>query len=272
SIWTGPSPACACSYTTKRRASATRSTPRAPIGSTASPVARSTTRPPTTGPCARTAARSTNSRARRSRRAQSCTRCAVCSNTCRRTRRRCMSLATEGLWRNNPALVQLLGLCPLLAVSNTAVNGLGLGLATLFVLTLSNLTVSLIRGALKPEVRIPVFVLVIASLVTAVELSMNAFFHELYTALGIFIPLIVTNCAIIARAEAFAARNAPLPSVLDGLTMGSGFASVLVVLGALRELVGQGTLLMGAEQLFGPVAAGWTLTLPGYGGFLLAVL
>lgn len=178
----------------------------------------------------------------------------------------------EGLWRNNPALVQLLGLCPLLAVTATAVNGLSLGLATMFVLTLSNLTVSLIRDALKPEVRIPVFVLVIASLVTAVELAMNAFFHELYNALGIFIPLIVTNCAIIARAEAFAARNAPLPSVLDGLTMGGGFAAVLVVLGALREIVGQGTLFAGAEQLFGEGARSWMLAWPDYRGFLLAVL
>src|SRR5690606_24369589 len=107
---------------------------------------------------------------------------------------------------------------------------------------------------------------------TAVELTMNAFFHELYLALGIFIPLIVTNCAIIARAGAFAARNAPLPSVLDGLTMGGGFASVLVVLGGLREVVGQGALLDGAEQLFGPAAASWALTLPGYDGFLLAAL
>lgn len=165
----------------------------------------------------------------------------------------------SGLWRENAALVQLLGLCPLLAVTGTAVNGLGLGLATLFVLTGSNLTVSLIRGVLRPEVRIPVFVLVIASLVTAVELTMNAFFHDLHRALGIFIPLIVTNCAIIARAEAFASRNAPWPSVVDGLATGAGFAAVLVVLGALRELVGQGTV-------FG--LAAW----PDYDGFLLAAL
>ena len=183
-----------------------------------------------------------------------------------------MNAATEGLWRNNVALVQLLGLCPLLAVTGTAVNGLGLGLATLFVLSMSNLTVSLIRGALRPEVRIPVFVLVIASLVTAVELTMNAYFHELYRTLGIFIPLIVTNCAIIARAEAFASRNAPLPSLLDGLWMGGGFALVLVTLGALREIVGLGTLFAGAEHLFGPAAAAWQLEWPAYRGFLLAVL
>lgn len=183
-----------------------------------------------------------------------------------------MSHATEGLWRNNPALVQLLGLCPLLAVTGTAINGLGLGLATLFVLVGSNLIVSLIRGALKPEVRIPVFVLVIAALVTTVELTMNAYFHDLYTTLGIFIPLIVTNCAIIARAEAFASRNAPLPSVLDGLWMGGGFALVLVTLGAVREVVGHGTLFTGAEHLFGPAAAGFELRLDGYRGFLLAAL
>lgn len=183
-----------------------------------------------------------------------------------------MQLATEGLWRNNPALVQLLGLCPLLAVTGTAINGLGLGLATLFVLVGSNLIVSLIRGALKPEVRIPVFVLVIASLVTTVELTMNAYFHALYTTLGIFIPLIVTNCAIIARAEAFASRNAPLPSVLDGLWMGGGFALVLVTLGAMREIIGHGTLFAGAEHLFGPAAAEWEVQWTAYRGFLLAVL
>jgi Na+-translocating ferredoxin:NAD+ oxidoreductase subunit E len=183
-----------------------------------------------------------------------------------------LQLATEGLWRNNPALVQLLGLCPLLAVTGTAVNGLGLGLATLFVLVGSNLTVSLIRGVLKPEVRIPVFVLVIAALVTTVELTMNAYFHALYTTLGIFIPLIVTNCAIIARAEAFASRNAPLPSVLDGFWMGGGFALVLVTLGAVREVVGHGTLFAGAEHLFGPAAAALELRLDGYRGFLLAAL
>jgi Na+-translocating ferredoxin:NAD+ oxidoreductase subunit E len=181
-------------------------------------------------------------------------------------------IVSDGLWRNNAGLVQLLGLCPLLAVTNTAVNGLGLGLATLFVLTLSNLVVSLLRGALRPEIRIPVFVLVIASLVTAVELAMNAWFHGLYRTLGIFIPLIVTNCAIIGRAEAFASRNAPLPSVLDGLSVGAGFAAVLVVLGALRELVGMGTLFAGAELMFGDAARDWLVVIPDYRGFLLAVL
>lgn len=181
-------------------------------------------------------------------------------------------IAVAGLWRNNPGLVQLLGLCPLLAVTGTAINGLGLGLATLFVLTMSNLIVSLLRNALRAEIRIPVFVLVIAALVTTVELTMNAYFHELYRTLGIFIPLIVTNCTIIARAESFASRNPPLPALFDGLMMGAGFALVLVVLGAMRELIGLGTLFAGAELMFGPAAAGLYLELPGYRGFLLAVL
>ena len=180
-------------------------------------------------------------------------------------------VVTAGLWNNNPGLVQLLGLCPLLAVSGSAVNGLGLGLATTLVLASSNLTVSLIRGALRPEIRIPIFVLVIASLVTAVELAMNAWFHELYRVLGIFIPLIVTNCAIIGRAEAFASRQPPALAVLDGLAMGAGFTAVLVVLGAGRELVGQGTLLSGAHMMFGEAARGVELVLAD-GGFLLALL
>jgi electron transport complex protein RnfE len=181
-------------------------------------------------------------------------------------------IAIEGLWKNNPGLVQLLGLCPLLAVTTSVVNALGLGLATLLVLTLSNLTVSLIRGWVRDEIRIPVFVLIIASLVTAVELAMNAWFHELYRVLGIFIPLIVTNCMIIGRAEAFASRHRPALALFDGLMMGAGFALVLLVLGAIRELVGQGTLLAGAHMMFGGDA---DLTIRVFGdgdGFLLALL
>lgn len=182
------------------------------------------------------------------------------------------AIVRDGLWRNNAGLVQLLGLCPLLAVTGTAVNGLGLGLATLFVVTLSNLVVSLLRGALRAEIRIPVYVLVIASLVTTVDLAMNAWFHELYRTLGIFIPLIVTNCAIIGRAEAFASRNPPTAAVVDGLAVGAGFAAVLVVLGAMRELVGLGTLFSGAELMFGAAASTWQVDVPAYRGFLLAVL
>lgn len=185
-----------------------------------------------------------------------------------------LDIARDGLWRNNPGLVQLLGLCPLLAISTTLINGLGLGLATLFVLTLSNSVVSLARRALREEIRIPVFVLIIAALVTAVELLMNAFFHGLYNILGIFIPLIVTNCIIIGRAEAYATRQ-PIPlAALDGMMMGLGFTLVLMLLGALRELIGQGTLLADAHLMFGPAARDWTVHVFGanYHGFLLAVL
>jgi len=179
----------------------------------------------------------------------------------------------EGLWSNNPGLVQLLGLCPLLAVTTNAINGLGMGLATLLTLVASNVTVSLIRNLVRPEVRIPVFVLVIASIVTVIELAMNAWLHELYLILGIFIPLIVTNCAIIGRAESFASRNTVDRALLDGLAMGLGFTLVLVTLGGLRELIGQGTLLSQAHLMFGEYGRHLTLTvLPDYRGFLLAIL
>jgi electron transport complex protein RnfE len=184
-----------------------------------------------------------------------------------------IDIAREGLWRNNPALVQILGLCPLLAVTNTVVNAIGLGLATAITMMLSNLTVSLIRDFVRPEIRIPVFVLVIASIVTTIELVMNAYFHELYNVLGIFIPLIVTNCNIIARCEAFASKNAPLPALFDGLMMGLGFMAVLVVLGAMREVLGQGTLLANAHLMFGEAARDLTLSvIDHYRGFLLAIL
>ncbi len=182
-------------------------------------------------------------------------------------------LALDGLWHNNPALVQVLGLCPLLAISNNTVNALGLGLATMLTLTVSNTLVSLIRHWVRPDVRLPVFVLVIASVVTAIELSMNAWLHGLYLVLGIFIPLIVTNCIIIARAEGFASRHGVGLAAWDGLMMGAGFALVLVMLGMLRELLGQGTILAHAELLFGPWGEGLTLhVLPEYRGFLLAIL
>ena len=183
------------------------------------------------------------------------------------------NLTIEGLWKNNPALVQLLGLCPLLAVTATVINGLGLGLATTLVLIGSNITVSLVRNIVRNEIRIPVFVMVIAGFVTVVQLLMNAFTYELYLTLGIFIPLIVTNCAIIGRAEAFASKNPVLPAALDGLMMGAGFTAVLMLLGARREALGSGTLLSGADRLFGSIATNWTITLfdtdqP----FLLAIL
>lgn len=179
----------------------------------------------------------------------------------------------NGLWGNNAGLVQLLGLCPLLAVSGTVINGLGLGLATTLTLVASNLSVSLIRDVVRSEIRIPVFVIIIAAIVTAIELTMNAFFHELYLILGIFIPLIVTNCAIIGRAEAFASKNPPLAAAIDGLMMGLGFTLVLVALGGMREVAGLGTLFAQAHLMFGEAANGWTLTLiENYRGFLLAIL
>lgn len=161
------------------------------------------------------------------------------------------TLMLNGMWNNNPALVQLLGLCPLLAVSSTVTNALGLGIATLLVLVGSNVTVSLVRDYVPKEVRIPVFVMIIASLVTCVQLLMNAYAYGLYLSLGIFIPLIVTNCIIIGRAEAFASKNHVPPAALDGFWMGLGMTSVLVVLGSLREIIGNGTLFDGADLLLG---------------------
>ncbi|MCU7892654.1 MAG: electron transport complex subunit E [Candidatus Thiodiazotropha sp. (ex Ustalcina ferruginea)] len=182
------------------------------------------------------------------------------------------NLIVDGLWHNNQALVALLGLCPLLAVSNTAINGLGLGLATTAVLVASNTTVSLIRNFVRPEVRLPVFVLVIASFVTAIELGMNAYFHELHKILGIFIPLIVTNCIIIGRAEAFASKNNLRRSLVDGISIGIGFTLVLLVLGGMRELVGQGTLFDQAHLMFGEAARGFTLKIENFRGMLVAIL
>ncbi len=164
-------------------------------------------------------------------------------------------LMKNGLWDNNPALVQLLGLCPLLAVSSTVTNAMGLGIATLLVLVGSNLIVSLIREYVPKEVRIPIFVMIIAALVTCVQLLMNAYAYGLYLSLGIFIPLIVTNCIIIGRAEAFASKNQPLPAVLDGFWMGTGMLLVLMLLGALREILGNGTLFDGADLLLGDWAS-----------------
>lgn len=182
-------------------------------------------------------------------------------------------IAYNGLWRNNPALVQILGLCPLLAVSSNVANALGLGLATMMVLTGSNLAVSLIRRQVSEAVRIPVFVMIIATLTTCTELLMKAYTYELYQILGIFISLIVTNCVILGRAEAFASKNSALSSAFDGLMMGMGFALVLVVIGGIREALGNGTLFADMDLLFGPLASNWTLHLYGEGeGLLLAIL
>lgn len=160
-------------------------------------------------------------------------------------------LTLQGLWKNNPGLVQLLGLCPLLGVTNTLTNALGLGIATLLVLLGSNIVVSLVREHVPNEIRIPIFVMIIASFVTVIQLLMNAYTFGLYQSLGIFLPLIVTNCAIIGRAEAFASKNPLLPSAIDGFMMGLGFLLVLIALGAMREILGQGTLFDGADLLLG---------------------
>lgn len=161
------------------------------------------------------------------------------------------AIATEGLWSNNAGIVQLLGLCPMLAVTSTLSNAIGLGLATLLVLVLSNITVSLVRNYIPSQVRIPVFVIVIASFVSSISLFMNAYSYQLFLDLGIFIPLIVTNCIIIARAEAFASKHDVCRSAFDGLMMGLGFAFILALLGGIREILGQGSLFSGAEFLFG---------------------
>ncbi|OOF77798.1 electron transport complex subunit RsxE [Rodentibacter caecimuris] len=160
----------------------------------------------------------------------------------------------QGIWKNNPAIVQLLGLCPLLAVSSTATNALGLGLATMLVLICTNTVISLFRKQIPHEIRIPIYVMIIATTVTVVQLLMNAYTYRLYQSLGIFIPLIVTNCIVIGRAEAFASKNNLLQSIWDGFSMGFGMALSLTMLGALREVFGQGTIFEGIENLFGEQA------------------
>jgi electron transport complex protein RnfE len=182
-------------------------------------------------------------------------------------------LSLNGLWKNNPALVQLLGLCPLLAVTASVVNALGLAAATLFVLVCSNTAVSLIRNVVSDAVRLPAFVMIIASAVTCTELLMQAFAYELYQILGIFLPLITTNCVILGRADGYASKNPLGRSVFDGAMMGLGFGVVLVLLGALRELFGTGALFADMDLLFGPAAASWKIVLvEGYQPFLLAIL
>lgn len=182
-------------------------------------------------------------------------------------------ITLDGLWDNNPALVQLLGLCPLLAVTGTVVNAMGLGLASTIVLMGSNLSISLFRTLIPESVRLPIFVMIIASFVTCIELLMQAFTYELYTILGIFIPLIVTNCAIMGRADAFAIKNPVGASLLDGAMMGIGFTLVLMVLGGMREILGLGTLFSDMQLLFGPAAESWKIVIiDDYVGFLFAIL
>lgn len=185
-----------------------------------------------------------------------------------------------GLWKDNPGLVQLLGLCPLLAVTTTFVNGLGLGIATLFVLACSNVLVSATRRWIRHEIRIPIYVLIIASLVTCIELITKAWFPSLDRSLGIFIPLIVTNCAIIARAEIFASRNSIASSLADGIGMGAGFTVLLVAVGFFRELIGNGSMFSDLSMLFGGepspglvlVDNGWLLAILPPGAFFSLAL
>lgn len=182
-------------------------------------------------------------------------------------------IIVNGLWKQNPGVVQLLGMCPTLAVTSSVVNGLSLGLATAFVMAASNASVSPIRRWVPGEIRIPVFILIIAALVTVIDLGMHAYVQALHAVLGIFIPLIVTNCIVLARVEAFAAKNDVGPSALDGLMMGLGLTLVLTVLGGMREVVGKGTLLSGIDLALGPAAKQFVLTVvPDYHGFLLAIL
>lgn len=186
------------------------------------------------------------------------------------TDRSFLAQLSDGLWRDNPGLVQLLGLCPLLAVTNTFINGLGLGVATLLVLTCSNGLISAARRWIYKEIRIPIYVLIIASLVTCIELIFKAWFPTLDRSLGIFIPLIVTNCAIVARAEIFASRNTVAASLVDGVSMGAGFALLLMAIGAFRELLGQGSILADAHMLFGGEPFRGLVLVDS--GFLLAIL
>jgi electron transport complex protein RnfE len=179
----------------------------------------------------------------------------------------------DGLWRNNPGLVQLLGLCPLLAVTNSLINAFALGLATLFVLVMSNISISLLRNFIPHTIRIAVFVIIIASVVTTVQILMNAYAHQLYLSLGIFLPLIVTNCVIIGRAESYASKQKVTSAALDGFMMGFGFMIVLIALGAAREILGHGTLFSGADILLGTLGQNLMIEVFHFDhAFLLALL
>lgn len=180
-------------------------------------------------------------------------------------------IAHNGIWKQNTSLVQLLGLCPLLAVSSTFVNGVSLAIATIFVMALSSGVVASVRSFIPHEIRIPVFILIIAALVTMVDLAMNAWLHELYLVLGIFIPLIVVNCIVLARVEAFAAKNTPLVAAWDGAMMGVGMVVAIAVLGGLREIIGTGLLFSGIEMVI-PGTRPLQLFPEGYPGFLVAIL
>ena len=182
-------------------------------------------------------------------------------------------ISLNGLWKNNPAIVQLLGLCPLLAVTGSVINALGMGLATMLVLTVSNTAVSMIRSFASDAIRLPAFVMIIAAAVTCIELLMQAFAYELFQILGIFLPLITTNCVILGRADAFACKNKVLPSMYDGFVMGVGFAVILMLLGAIREIIGTGAIFANMDLLFGEGAKSWKIVLvDDYTAVLVAIL
>lgn len=182
-------------------------------------------------------------------------------------------ITREGLWNNNVVFAQMLALCPTLAVTSSATNGLGMGLATTAVLVVSNMLISSVREFVSAEVRIPVYIVLIATLVTLLDMALNAWVHELYKVLGLFIALIVVNCAILGRAESFASKNGVSDSALDGLMMGLGFTASLVLIGGVREIFGSGTLFANAHLLLGPAFAFLETTIvPDYKGFLLMIL
>ena len=187
------------------------------------------------------------------------------------TRDELRQIAANGVWKQNTSLVQILGLCPLLAVTTNLVNGVMLSLATIIVMAVSGVAVASLRNLIPHQIRIPVFILIIASLVTVVDLLFNAYFHQLYLVLGIFIPLIVTNCIVLARVEAYANKNPPLQSLLDGVFMGTGMLWTLALLGGLRELIGNGTLFAGIDMVI-PGASALQLLPSEYPGFLLTML
>lgn len=182
-------------------------------------------------------------------------------------------IVENGLWKQNPGVVQLLGLCPTLAVTTSVVNGVSLGLATALVMAASNGAVSPVRKYIPDEIRVPVFILVIAALVTVIDLTIHGFAEPLHKVLGIFIPLIVVNCIVLARVESFAAKNPPAPAIWDGFMMGIGLTVVLAILGGMREIIGKGTLFSGLDLALGPQFKQFMVTvIPDYHGFLLAIL
>lgn len=184
-----------------------------------------------------------------------------------------LRITRDGLWDNNITFAQILGMCPTMAVTSSATNGLGMGLATTAVMLLSNALVSSVRNLITPDVRIPVYIVLIATLVTLVDVSINAWAHDLYKVLGLYIALIVANCAVLGRAEAYAQKVGVMPAAMDGLMMGLGFTFALTLIGGIREVIGAGTLFANAHLLLGSSFAFLeTTVIPEYKGYLLMIL